>query len=82
MKIQDTEQAITDLNNSFTALDVVLAEEKIVKARVSLRDAEDALEDLFTLPDLENEIVRAESDVEKAEVGPSQGRRRFGQTER
>ena len=68
VKIQDTEQAITDLNNSFTALDVVLAEEKIVKARVALRDAEDALEDLFTLPDLENEIVRAESDVEKAKL--------------
>ncbi len=68
VKIQDTEQVITDLNNSFTALDVVLAEEKIVKARVSLRDAEDALEDLFTLPDLENEIVRAESDVEKVKL--------------
>ncbi len=68
VKIQDTEQAITDLNNSFTALDVVLAEEKIVQARVALRDAEDALEDLFTLPDLENEIVRGESDVEKAKL--------------
>ena len=47
---------------------MVLAEEKIVQARVALRDAEDALEDLFTLPDLENEIVRAESDVEKAKL--------------
>ena len=47
---------------------MVLAEEKIVQARVALRDAEDALEDLFTLPDLENEIVRAKSDVEKAKL--------------
>ena len=70
VKIQDTEEAISRLpgRNSYTRLDVVLAEEKIVKARVALRDAEDALEDLFTLPDLADDIVRAESDVEKAKL--------------
>ena len=68
VKIQDTEQAITDLNNPYTRLDVVLAEEKIVQARVSLRDAEDALEELLTPPDLEDDFVTANSDVEKAKL--------------
>ena len=68
VKIQALEEDITDLENSYTSLDVVLAEEKIVQARVALRDAEDALEDLFTLPDLADDIVRAESDVDKAKL--------------
>ena len=68
VKIQALEEDITDLENSYTSLDVVLAEEKIVQARVALRDAEDALEDLFILPDLADDIVRAESDVDKAKL--------------
>ena len=68
VKIQALEEDITDLENSYTSLDVVLAEEKIVQARVALRDAEDTLEDLFTLPDLADDIVRAESDVDKAKL--------------
>ena len=68
VKIQDAQDSIEDLNNPYTALDVVLAEEKIVKARVALRDAEDALEDLLTLPDLEDELADAEWNVEKAKL--------------
>lgn len=68
VKIQDAEEAIEDLNNPYTALDVVLAEENVVKARVALRDAEYALEDLLALPDLEDDIADAEWDIEKAEL--------------
>ena len=68
VKIQALEEDVNDLENSYTSLDVVLAEEKIVQARVALRDAEDALEDLFILPDLADDIVRAESDVDKAKL--------------
>ena len=68
VNIQDAEDAIEDLNNPYTALDVVTAEEKVVTARVALRDAEEALEDLLALPDLEDDIANAEWDIEKAKL--------------
>ena len=68
VKIQNVQDSIENLNNPYTALDVVLAEEKIVNARVALRDAEDALEDLLDLPDLGDELADAEWNVEKAKL--------------
>ena len=66
LKIQEAEDAIEALLNPHSDLDIVRAEENIVKAEVALRDAEDALEDLLAPPDLEDELARAEADVAQA----------------
>ncbi len=68
VKIQGAEEAIDDFNNPYSALDLVLAEEKVVTARVALQEAEESLEDLLTLPDLKDDIADAELEVAGARL--------------
>ena len=72
VKLKEAQEAVTDLQTPYSALDLVQAEERIIKAMVQLKDAEEALDELLNPPSLPENRSRAEANVEKASLGLAQ----------
>ena len=72
VKLKEAQEAVTDLQTPYSALDLVQAEERIIKAMVQLKDAEEALDELLNPPSLAENRARAEANVEKASLDLAQ----------
>ena len=68
VKLKEAQEAVTDLQTPYSALDLVQAEDRIIKAMVQLKDAEEALDELLNPPSLAENRSRAESNVENASL--------------
>ena len=68
VKLKEAQEAVTDLQTPYSALDLVQAEERIIKAMVQLRDAEEVLDELLNPPSLAEDTARAEANVKKARL--------------
>ena len=68
VKLKEAKESVADIENPYTPLDLVQAEEKIIKSMVQVKDAQEALDELLDPTSLAEDTARAKANVEKASL--------------
>ncbi len=68
VKLKEAQESVADIKTPYTPLDLVQAEEKIIKSMVQVKDAQEALDELLDPTSLAEDTARAKANVEKASL--------------